>query len=58
MDTHSYLLYIDPGIGSLAAQVLIAGFAAFVMFFKNTFKSFFSRSKKNDSEKKTTQSPD
>ena len=25
----SYILYIDPGIGSLAAQVIIAGFAAF-----------------------------
>jgi cytochrome c biogenesis factor len=46
-----FTLYIDPGIGSLAVQVLVAGFAAFMMFFKNGFKRFFSRSKKDDSGK-------
>ena len=47
----STLAYIDPGIGSLAVQVLIAGFAAFMMFFKNTFRNLFSRSQKEDSDK-------
>ena len=46
----SFLLYIDPGIGSLAAQVIIAGLAAFIMFFKNTFKSIFYRKKKEDED--------
>ena len=43
----SFLIYIDPGIGSLAAQVILAGIAAFFMFFKNFFKSLFFRSKKD-----------
>ncbi len=47
---HSYLLYIDPGIGSLAIQVIVAGFAAFMMFFKNGIRNLFSRSKKEDDE--------
>jgi len=42
----SLLIYIDPGIGSLAAQIIIAGFAAFMMFFKNSFRRFFSLRKK------------
>jgi hypothetical protein len=54
----SYLLYIDPGIGSLAIQVIIAGFAAFTMFFKNTFRNLFSRSKKADSEKNSESFPE
>ena len=41
----SILLYIDPGIGSLAAQVILAGFAAFIVFFKNTFRGIFHRKK-------------
>lgn len=53
-----FLLYIDPGIGSLAAQVILAGIAAFFMFFKNFFKSLFFRSKKDsdsiDNEKKSS----
>jgi len=44
----SYLLYIDPGIGSLAVQIVIAGFAAFMMFFRNSFRRFFSFRKKTD----------
>ena len=44
-----HLLYIDPGIGSLVAQVVIAGFAAFIVFFKNTFRSIFHR-KKNEAK--------
>ncbi|MBI4945007.1 MAG: hypothetical protein HY840_01245 [Bacteroidetes bacterium] len=51
---HTTLLYIDPGTGSLIAQVILAGAAAFFMFFKNAFKSFFNRfksdSKKTDNE--------
>ncbi|MBI3500645.1 MAG: hypothetical protein HY063_02535 [Bacteroidetes bacterium] len=42
-----FLLYIDPGIGSLAAQVILAGFAAFIVFFKNSFRRFFSFWKKD-----------
>ena len=42
-----YIIYIDPGIGSLAAQVIIAGFAVFMMFFRNTFGRIFSFRKKN-----------
>lgn len=45
-----YLLYIDPGIGSLAAQVILAGFVACIIFFKNGFRRFFSFRKK-DSDK-------
>jgi hypothetical protein len=52
------LLYIDPGTGSLAAQVLLAGIAAFYMFFKKNLKSIFYRSKKDeeisDNEKKSS----
>ena len=43
-----YLLYIDPGIGSLAAQVIIAGFAAIIVVFKNTFKSIFKKKGKEN----------
>ena len=53
-----FLLYIDPGIGSLAAQVILAGIAAFFMFFKNFFRGFFKRSGKDldniDNEKKSS----
>jgi hypothetical protein len=42
-----FFLYIDPGIGSLAAQVILAGMAAFFMFFKNFFRSIFKRSEKD-----------
>lgn len=52
-----FLLYIDPGIGSLLAQVAIAGFAAFMMFFKTSFKRIFFRSKK-DSKNDNSKIPD
>ena len=48
-----HLLYIDPGIGSLAAQVIIAGFAAFMVFFRGTFKKLFG--KKSNSEKENNE---
>jgi len=54
----SFLLYIDPGIGSLAAQVIIAGFAAFIMFFKNSFRRFFSfcrKTKKKENNENTSE---
>jgi len=55
---HLFLLYIDPGIGNLALQVIIAGFAAFMMFFRNGFKQLFFRSYKNDSKKDNSKIPD
>lgn len=39
------ILYIDPGTGSLAAQILIAGAVAGWVFFKNFFRRIFSRNK-------------
>ncbi|MBI4929239.1 MAG: hypothetical protein HY841_00635 [Bacteroidetes bacterium] len=53
-----YLLYIDPGIGSLAAQVIIAGFAAFMIFFKNSFRklfSFWKKDRKKENQKKISE---
>jgi hypothetical protein len=44
--TTFYLLYIDPGTGSLIAQVILAGFVTLIVFFKNSFKRFFSFKKK------------
>jgi hypothetical protein len=46
------ILYIDPGIGSLAVQVVVAGFATFMLFFKNTFRRFFSKNKNASSTDK------
>ena len=46
-----YYLYIDPGTGSLIAQALIAGLAAFFMFFRNGFKGFIGFFKKDPEEK-------
>jgi hypothetical protein len=55
---HLFFLYIDPGIGSLAAQVILAGIAAFFMFFKKKFRNLFNRSGKDlddtDNEKKVS----
>lgn len=41
-----HLLYIDPGTGSLVAQVVIAGIAACIVFFRNSFKRLFLWGKK------------
>jgi len=30
-----YLLYIDPGTGMIIIQMIIAGFAGLMVFFKN-----------------------
>ena len=46
-----FLLYIDPGIGSLAAQVIIAGIAACAVFFKNSFRRIFKRSKTESNQR-------
>jgi hypothetical protein len=32
---HPFILYIDPGSGSLLFQALLSGFLTFVLFFKN-----------------------
>lgn len=41
-------------MGSLAVQVIIAGFATFMLFFKNTFRKIFYKDKKtaNQEEEK------
>ena len=44
----SILLYLDPGSGSILAQIIIGGLLSLIMFFKN-FKSIvmnFFRKKK------------
>ncbi len=45
-----YFLYIDPGIGSLVAQAVLAGIIAGWVFFKNSIRRVFFRAKKADSE--------
>lgn len=42
------ILYIDPGTGSLLLQLVIGGIVTFGLFFKNSFKKFFSIFKKKD----------
>jgi len=49
------LLYVDPGSGSYLVQLIIAGVLAVIFYFKHFWyriKSFFSRTKKDDSTKK------
>ena len=53
----TYLLYIYPGTGSLVVQVIVAGFAAFFVFFKNSFRRIFYRNKK-EAQKKDNKSSD
>jgi hypothetical protein len=48
-----HLLYIDPGTGSLAAQAVIAGIAAVIVFFRNSIKRIFSLGKKEERNNKT-----
>ena len=46
------LLYVDPGSGSYLVQVIIAAILGILFYFKTIWykiKSFFGRSKKNDS---------
>ncbi len=47
-----YLLYIDPGSGSLLFQALLSGFLTVVVFFKRivNFIKFRFRKNKNDAE--------
>jgi hypothetical protein len=47
-----YILYIDPGTGSLLLQIVAGGLIASVMFFKKIWYSIFSLFKrKEDGEK-------
>lgn len=49
------ILYVDPGSGSYLVQVIIAAILGIIFYFKSGWlwvKSFFSRSKKNDSSEK------
>jgi hypothetical protein len=52
------LAYIDPGLGGLVVQSIIAGFLTVLYFFRNSFNklksilgSFFSSKKKEANEK-------
>lgn len=47
-----FLLYIDPGIGSLLAQVIIAGIVTFLLFFRNIFRRLFFWKRKNYANEK------
>jgi hypothetical protein len=40
------ILYIDPGTGMILIQLIVAGFASLIVFFKNfrdKVKNFFKR---------------
>ncbi len=43
-----YILYIDPGTGSLLLQLVIGGIVTFGLFFKNSYKKMFSIFKKKE----------
>jgi len=43
-----FILYIDPGTGSLLLQLVIGGIVTFGLFFKNSFKKIFSVFKKKE----------
>ncbi len=45
-----FLLYIDPGSGSLLLQVLIGGIVAGSLFFKRFFIRLFSVFKRKDKD--------
>ena len=53
-----FLLYIDPGIGSLAIQIIVASFAAGMMVFKNSFRRFFSFKKKYQKKELSEKNPE
>jgi hypothetical protein len=46
----AFLLYIDPGTGSLLLQIVAGGIIASMMFFKRIWYSLFSfvKGKKNE----------
>lgn len=49
---NTVLLYVDPGSGGYLIQVIIAAILGVAFYFKTIWlkiKSFFGRSKKNDS---------
>jgi len=49
------LLYVDPGSGSYLVQMIIAAILGALFYFKTIWwkiKSFFTRSKPNDSKDK------
>lgn len=43
-----FLLYIDPGTGSLLLQVIVGGIVTFGLFFKNKLKAIFSVFRKKE----------
>lgn len=47
---HFYNLYIDPGTGSLLAQVVIGGIIASAVFFKRIWYNLFSLFKKKPTD--------
>lgn len=49
-------LYIDPGTGSLVAQIVIAGVVAGWVFFKNFFRKLFFRKSTDSSESGVSES--
>lgn len=54
---NSFLLYVDPGSGSYLVQVIIAAILGFLFYFKTIWwklKSFFTRSKKDDTAQTDT----
>jgi len=52
-----FILYIDPGTGSLLLQLVAGSLIASVVFFKKTWYSFLNlfRKKTEDPEKKNEQ---
>jgi hypothetical protein len=44
----AYILYIDPGTGSLLLQIVAGGFIASIMFFKKIWYSIFSLFKRKE----------
>jgi len=47
-----FLLYIDPGTGSLLLQIVAGGLIASVVFFKKTWYSFLSLFRKKPNHPK------
>jgi len=50
-----YILYIDPGTGSLLLQIVAGGAIASVMFFKKIWYSIFSIFKRKEDVKNDTE---
>jgi len=53
----NYLLYIDPGCGSILVQVIVAAVLGVAFFFRNIkayIRSFFTRSSKKPKDNSVT----